>query len=524
MRSKLTNLNDSLSPVAIPAAAAPFADETQRLHVLGRFSADALEDDPELQAIVSFAANLCDVPAAQVTLVEEQRQRFLVRHGLEERATPRNVSFCAHAMMQPELMEVRDATQDARFADNPFVTGAPGVRFYAGQPLVSDEGAPLGSICVIDVVPRPHGLTAFQREGLAVLAQAVMRRLNARRADLRAREIIAQREEQMRRMIEGVPHIAWSADAAGNFDYFNARWQETTGAPAPRVPHDWRPFIHPDDAEAVFANWEHCFAEGTPFEAEYRLRVADGSWLWVLSLAVPVAERSPDPARWFGTLTNIDDVRSALNERDLLARELSHRIKNIFAVVIGLAALKAGRAPEHQPFADELIAILRALDRAHDFVRPGADAAGESLQGLLDALFAPYRHASGEPRIRITGEDAQVAQRAATPLALVFHELATNSAKYGALSCEAGQIELKCEDSGDDLHLTWRETGGPHVQAPGDEGFGTRLIETSIAGQLQGSWSRAFDESGLIVRLSVPKEVLAVPKDALAVPKDALAP
>lgn len=504
----MTSKASSADP-SMPHPAPRFADEDERLRIVESFSADALQDDPELSAIASFAARLCGAPMAQVTLVEELRQRFLAGEGLDVAETPREPSFCAHAMLSPDLMEVCDVTADPRFADNPFVTGTPAVRFYAGQPLVSDEGAPLGALCVIDTVARPAGLTNLQRQGLAVLAQAVMRRLNAKRDTIRAEHAIELREERLRRMIEGVPQIAWSADADGNFDYFNARWKETVGTDPPKVADDWRPHIHPDDATRAFAKWGASFEKDEEFEVEYRLRHADGSWRWVLSLAVPIIGPGETEPRWFGTVTDIDELQQALVERDMLANELSHRIKNIFAVIIGLATLKLRRTPEHEPFANELIEVLRALGRAHDFVQPGGATVQENLLGLLQSLFAPYARQEGEPGVRVSGADIGIGLQAATPLALIFHELATNSAKYGALSVEAGHVTLEVADRGDMLALTWAEHGGPTVTDTGHSGFGSRLVEMSVTGQLGGSWNRRFEPDGLVMELIVSKKAIA---------------
>lgn len=483
--------------------------EDTRLRVVDSFSSDALEDDTELRAIVQFAAKLCGAPAATITLVEELRQRFLAKEGLEERETPREVSFCAHAMVEPDLMEVHDATKDARFANNPMVTGEKHLRYYAGQPLVSDEGAPLGALCVLDTDPHPHGLTALQREGMQVLAQAVMRRLNARRANLQLMREIEDREDRLRRMIDGVPTIAWSADADGNFDYFNRRWEEQVGTSPPKVSEDWRQYVHPDDAEKVFADWYEAFNRGEEFEAEYRLKQSDGSWAWVLSLAVPVTDSQGGNLRWFGTVTNIDEVHQALEQRDMLARELSHRIKNIFAVVIGLASLKVKRAPEHEPFARELTDVMRALGRAHEFVRPESGVVQESLKGLLESLFSPYAHSEEEKRVLVTGFDAEISPRAATPLALVFHELATNSAKYGALSNETGTVTLEITDDGSMIGMRWVEEGGPKIKASGEEGFGTRLLEMSVSGQLGGAIERKFHEDGMVAAITIAKSAIA---------------
>src|SRR5690606_24287425 len=116
-----------------------------------------------------------------------------------------------------------------RFAANPLVTGEPHIRFYAGQPLFSEEGVPLGTLCVIDTVARPDGLTAFQREGLEVLGQTVMRRLRSRRHSTAARREFEQRETLLHALADSIPAIAWSADGAGNFDYFNRQMIEFTG-------------------------------------------------------------------------------------------------------------------------------------------------------------------------------------------------------------------------------------------------------------------------------------------------------
>ena len=474
-----------------------------RLAVLDSFDVDTLQDDPELDAIVSFAAQLCDMPVAQISLVERERQRFLAGEGLDVKETPREHSFCDHAMRRKELMEVRDTRQSETFADNPLVTGSPNIGFYAGQPLISEEGAPLGALCVVDTKPHKDGLNDFQREGMRVLAQAVMRRLSAHREMVRATRAIAQREEQLRTLADSMPAIVWSADAAGKFDYFNQGLvdfignDDQTGAA-----------IHPDDFERCDSAWKESLATGEPYEVEHRLKHVDGSYRWMLSRAIPARNDYGEIVRWFGTAVDIDAVHKLSESRDLLSKELAHRIKNIFAVVIGLVSLQARQQPDHKEFSDALIETLRALGRAHDFVRPaGGDTRG-SLRGLLDVLFAPY----GSDRIRVDGDESAIAPRAATPLALVFHELATNSAKYGALSADGGQVTLDVTDQPEQVNLLWRESGGPaprNTQNPDGAGFGSRLVEMSVTGQLGGSWERRFEPEGLVVELTVSKDAIA---------------
>ena len=420
-----------------------FRDEDERVRILESYKIDALDDDEELVAFTHFAAKLCNAPVSFVSLVERDAQRFLARQGSDLRGTPRKLSFCAHTMMRGEEMVVTDAASDPRFADNDLVTGEPHVRFYAGAPLISPEGAPLGALCVIDDTPRPEGLDPLQIEGLQVLARAVMRRLDARRKGLAAVSREAEGARAMREIADLLPAIIWSADGEGTFDYFNSRWREVTGTEPPKSTDDWRPVVHADDSDRVFADWGECHSAGKAFESEYRLKQADGSFRWTLSRALAIRDHDGAVRRWYGTLTDVDSSHKISESRDLLARELSHRIKNIFAVVAGLVSIRARRHEAARQFADELIDAIRALGRAHDFVRPVEGAKGDRLRGLLTELMAPY--SDGRERIEIGGKDCSIGARAATPLALIFHELATNSAKYGALSVEGGTVFIEID-------------------------------------------------------------------------------
>jgi PAS domain S-box-containing protein len=487
-----------------PAAAGPSAlpspaSEDERLRVLRDYALDSLEDDPELAQIARFTAKLCEAPVALVSLVEEERQRFLAREGLEERETPRNISFCTHAMLHDELMEVRDAALDPQFAENPLVNGEPYVRFYAGQPLKSEEGLPLGTLCVIDTVPRPEGLTAFQREGLELLAQATMRRLRSRRHSRAAQREHEERESYLRTLADSIPAIAWSCDAEGNFDYFNQRMIDFTGKPNDKNGEAF----HPEDWKKASKAWQHSLKTGETYEIEHRLCRHDGEYRWMISRAEPVRDGEGKIVRWFGTAVDIHDLYAASETRDLLAKELSHRIKNIFAVVSALISLSVRKRPDLQQFGEELIATIRALGRAHDYVRPAEGQRRSRLHGMLEDLFSPYG-----TRVTVHGDNAAIAARAATPLALVFHELATNSAKYGALSTEEGTVDLGIVDEGDTLLLRWVERGGPKAKRNPTEGFGSRLVEMSVTGQLGGSWERRFEPDGMVCELTVSKAAI----------------
>jgi signal transduction histidine kinase len=168
------------------AAALP-PDEEGRLKALRATGLLDLLPDPAMDALVQLATQICRVPIALVSLVDETRQCFRAKVGLDAQETPREVAFCAHAILTPtEVFEVEDATQDVRFFDNPLVVGAPKVRFYAGVPLVTEDGHALGTLCVIDHQPRQ--LDEATRRAFRTLADQVMAQVNLRK---RARELEA---------------------------------------------------------------------------------------------------------------------------------------------------------------------------------------------------------------------------------------------------------------------------------------------------------------------------------------------
>jgi two-component sensor histidine kinase len=206
----------------------------------------------------------------------------------------------------------------------------------------------------------------------------------------------------------------------------------------------------------------------------------------------------------------LSPVGSAPALAELVSRELSHRIKNIFAVIAGLIGISSPKNADAAAYAKEVSGRIAALGRAHNFARPhGPESAilqnFGGLHGLLSELMSPYDHAEGR-RYAISGQDVAVGDRSATPLALLIHELATNAVKYGALSEGKGRIAISTELRGDQVVIIWSESDGPTVTSPpAQTGFGTQLSDISIVSQLGGALDRAWNPEGLKVTISIPK-------------------
>lgn len=325
-----------------------------------------------------------------------------------------------------------------------------------------------------------------------------------------ARNALRESDARFNTLADALPHMVWSTLPDGDHDYFNQRWYEFTGVPAGSTDGEgWNGVFHPDDQERAWEVWRHCLATGEPYEIEYRLRHHSGEYRWTLGRATAMRGADGQIVRWIGTCTDIDAAKRQATQIEVLSRELSHRIKNIFAVIGSLISMSARQAPEHKEFASGIRQRVGALGRAHEFVRPHSEESRNpgidtTLHSLIAEILSPYP-AYDEGRIEISGADEPVDDRSATPLALLIHELATNATKYGSLSNESGKVRIATVVANDDLVLEWAEVGGPAVAGePERTGFGTVLSEISIRDQLGGQLERHWEARGLQVDVRVP--------------------
>ncbi|MES2440679.1 MAG: PAS domain S-box protein [Verrucomicrobiota bacterium] len=268
-------------------AADPLPDETRRLQVLRQYA--VLDTPPEraLDELVALAAQVCETPISLISLVDEHRQWFKASVGLDVREMPRNVSFCACALGRSDLFVVPDTLDDLRFADNPLVTGGLAIRFYAGAPLISPEGAVIGTLCVIDHVPRQ--LTDAQEQVLRILGRQVMTQFDLRRGQL---ELRAGREK-LRAIFEAEPECVKLLGPDGTLQEMNAAGLRLIEADSLESVKGrcLLPLVAPEDRDAVTALLE-AVAAGGRGRIRYSLTGLKGTTHRVEMNAVPFRDEA----------------------------------------------------------------------------------------------------------------------------------------------------------------------------------------------------------------------------------------
>ena len=308
-------------------------DEIRRLAALRELGVLDTLAEPAFDAITRTAAQLCGVPIALISLIDDQRQWFKSNVGLPGVSeTPRDVAFCDHAIRDTALFEVPDATLDERFAANPLVTGEPDIRFYAGAPIVLADGERIGTVCVIDRAP--HRLDEHQRTMLQSLAAIVGAMLTQRRQLLATTSRLAESELRVRRLYEATPAVLHSIGPDGRILNVSDRWlalmgyerREVVGRPS-------ADFLTPaSQAHARDVVLPAFFRNGHCDRVEYQFVRRDGSVIDVLLSAVLERDGNGATARSLAVLEDVTATR-------LLERELDRTHAHLDAVVDNMPAL-----------------------------------------------------------------------------------------------------------------------------------------------------------------------------------------
>lgn len=260
-------------------------------------------------------------------------------------------------------------------------------------------------------------------------------------------------------------------------------------------------YLLPEDKADIQAAIDDAIAGAKPFQLEHRIVQADGSVGWIFSRAVPLMDDMGNIVEWFGAATDITERRRTSEHLQLVVNELNHRVKNTLAMVQAIAMRTFRDAPDLEQAQQRFAARLVALAQANDLLT-GERWAGASLRSAIEQATLP--HQQNPDRREMRGDDVRISPKSALALALAMHELSTNALKYGAWSNDDGRVHIEWSVVEGMLHLEWREEGGPRVNPPERRGFGSRLIERGLAGELGGRARLEFGAAGLRCVVEAP--------------------
>lgn len=310
-------------------------------------------------------------------------------------------------------------------------------------------------------------------------------------------------------------------DLEGRFLLVNNRYCEITGrTEAELASLQVADVTHPDDRHESGVRLRRLAVDGVPFVVEKRYLRPDGSQVWVTNNVALTRTRDGKPQNFIAVVQDITESKRAQEQQKLLLRELNHRVKNLFAVANGMVALSARTATTPKELATNIRGRLSALAFAHEIILPhgdgnsGATDKSTSLNDLVEKILSPYldgqQDGAKHDRLVVEGPAVAMGARSVTSLALILHELATNAAKYGALSIATGGVRIEWSELNGTLLMKWSEHGGPAIAGPPSiKGFGTVLSDHSVRGQFDGTLSYAWLSTGLVVELSLPMERLS---------------
>ena len=327
--------------------------------------------------------------------------------------------------------------------------------------------------------------------GVNVAAEEITERKRTEAA-LRASEL------QFHTLADSIPQLVWMAEANGRIFWVNSQWYEYTGEPTGdgRV-HDWQALLAPASVPDAHRRWAQSLQAGTALEMELSLLGRDGQYRPFLTRAIPLRDATGSVYRWIGTHIDISEQRRREEHIQFIIDELSHRSKNLLAVVMAVANQTAQYAGDVRQYQMRFSERLQALAHCHDLLVKD-HWHGASLHDLVAAQMRPFGE-TNTGRIDATGPAVILKPDAVQHLGLALHELATNASKHGALSGQQGEVLIRwqVDEAEDKIRIHWCEKGGPPVITPQRRGFGHVVIEQIVPRALNGSGILDFAPAGV---------------------------
>jgi PAS domain S-box-containing protein len=349
-----------------------------------------------------------------------------------------------------------------------------------------------------------QGELTFNRSGIAARMSGVNFDVTARKE---AEQALRDSEERFRTIITTAQEGIWAIDRDAKTLFANPRMAELLGAPAEElIGKSVTEFCFPEDVLKAQERLAANFA-GEKKQFEFRFRRCDGTPLYVLAATAPLEGPGGDAIGALGGFLDLAERKAAEDHQRFLMRELSHRSKNLLAIIQAMASLTARSAASLADFRERFLQRLQGIAASHD-VLISQNWVGAPLAELVRHQIEPFAGAV-ESRVQLDGPNVSVSPSAAQALGLALHELATNSIKYGALSRPEGWVRVAWtfECNGAESHrlrLDWREHAGPPVEPPAYKGFGHAVFERMVAHSLGGTVMLDFAPGGFGWSISVP--------------------
>ncbi|UYO01137.1 MAG: GAF domain-containing protein [Devosia sp.] len=459
-------------------------EDPQRLAVLEELDVLDTPPDRDFDRLARMAAALFNASFSQVTLLNANRQWYRACFGVEGLSeTPAEQSFCAYTIAAPgEELVVCDASQHPDFAENPFVTGWPGIRFYAGVPIVV-RGERIGTICVLDPTPReaPAEETMALLRDLAATAASLLSLKDEARNRARTSAALLREEWRHAFTLEAGNVGSWMLDIPTRRLTCNDAFRRMNdfGPGAAIQMSDVLDAWDEKGREAVAAALASSLVDGSDYEAEGRVS-SNGHWL-AMRGRIYQRDDAGKPLVMMGVAVDITESRRSAEQTRSLLRELNHRVKNTLAMIQSVARQTLRQHADPQDFIDAFSGRLRTISEIHVLLAD-QDWSGVHLRQILEAQLGGDLDRTG-PGLKVSGPDVLLPPDHAVGLGILLHEMATNARHHGASSVPSGEVSVDWRVESDPvpgLRLDWLETGGPKVDVTAERGLGRQLIERGL--------------------------------------------